>query len=151
MNLKKRDKGKKDEDMEPIWNWLYRKHGKIAYSPTEKIKGEWERGGMIKQMKTLNQAGKLKLVSAHDVRKKADELKHSGKLKSDDPDIIALAKIAKVKVLVVQRLIDIPSRARKTGHRGADSRLRADFKNLVGGAVYMTKSHSHLLRRDTCP
>ncbi|MDE0185651.1 MAG: hypothetical protein OXP71_09350 [Candidatus Poribacteria bacterium] len=150
-NFKKRDKGEIDEDMEPIWSWLYQKRGKIAYSPTEKIQGEWKKGGMINQMKTLNQAGKLKLVSADDVREKADELKLSGLLKSDDPDLIALAKIAKVKVLVVQRLTDIPRRGRKTGNSGADSDLRTDFKNLVGGAVYMTKKHSHLLRRDTCP
>ena len=149
--FKKREKGKIDEDMEPIWNWLDRKHGKIVYSPTEKIKGEWKKAGMTNQLGALNQAGKLKLVSADDVQKKADELRNSGKLKSDDPDIIALAKIARVKILVVQRLTGKPGRGRKTGHSGADSRLRTDFKNLVGGAVYMTKSRSHLLRRDTCP
>ena len=149
--FKKREKGKIDDDMEPIWNWLNRKQGKIVYSPTEKIKGEWKKGGMTNQLEALNQAGKLKMVSADDVREKADELKNSGVLKSDDPELIALAKIAKVKVLVVQRLTDKPSKRRKTGHRGADSDLRTDFKNLIGGAVYMKKSHSHLLRRDTCP
>ena len=99
--FKKRDKGQKDEDMEPIWNWLDKGYGKIVYSPTQKFRGEWLRGGMKNQMRALNQAGKLKLVSANDVEKKADALKQTGILRSNDWHIIALAKIAKIKVLVV--------------------------------------------------
>ena len=132
--FKKRDKGKKNEDMEPIWNWLDGKHGKIVYSPAEKIKREWLKGGMKNHMRTLNQAGKLKLVAAEDVQAKANVLNQTGALKSNDAHIVALAMIAKVNVLV-----------------SADKALHADFMNIVGGEVYVTKSHSHLLRRDTCP
>ena len=132
--FKKRDKGKKNEDMEPIWNWLDGKHGKIVYSPTEKIKREWLKGGMKNHMRTLNQAGKLKLVAAEDVQAKANVLNQTGALKSNDAHIVALAMFAKIKVLV-----------------SADKALHADFMNIVGGEVYITKSHSHLLRRDTCP
>ncbi len=132
--FKKRDKGKKNKHMAPIWNWLDGKHGKIVYSPTEKIKREWLKGGMKNHMRTLNQAGKLKLIPAKDVQAKANVLDQTGALKSDDAHIIALAMIARVEVLV-----------------SADKALHADFRAMVGGEVYMTKSHSHLLTRDTCP
>ena len=160
-----------DEDMEPVRNWLEGENGKIVYSSTDKFKNEWETGGgyelMIKLlypgsslpssirmgweqvMTQLQRMGKFKLVPAEVVQAKADALEQSGELRSDDPHIIALAMIASVKVLVVQRLPNTPRR----GVRGADPALQADFKdrNFVGGKVYITKSHSHLLRRDTCP
>ena len=67
---------------------------------------------------------------------------------SDDPHIIALAMVANVKVLVVERVYDDP---RRPEGRGRDSDLQEDFKNIVGGRVYQTKRHSRLLRKDTCP
>ena len=33
-----------DEDMEPVWTWLEKRNGKIAYSDIEKLKEEWNRG-----------------------------------------------------------------------------------------------------------
>ena len=84
----------------------------------------------------LQRRNKLKEISAQEVQEKVDELEQSDILRSDDPHIIALAIIAEVKVLVSN-----------------DRRLHEDFKNcnLVGGKVYQTKSHSRLLRNDTCP
>ncbi|MDE0637092.1 MAG: hypothetical protein OXI43_14740 [Candidatus Poribacteria bacterium] len=35
-----------DEDMEPVWNWLENKSGKLVYANTPKFEEEWERGGM---------------------------------------------------------------------------------------------------------
>ena len=103
-------------------------------------------------MMILQRMGKFKLLPAEDVQAKADALEQTGELMSDDPHIIALAMIASVKVLAVQRLPGIPSRGRRRP-RGADPELQKDFKdrNFVGGKVYITKSHSHLLTRDTCP
>ena len=123
-----------DEDMKPVWNWLDRQNGKIAYASTKKFEEEWERGGGIQLRRELQRRNKLKEIPAQDVQEKADELE--GKIESDDPHIIALAVIANVKVLVSN-----------------DRRLHEDFKNrdLVGGRVYQTKSHSRLLRKDTCP
>ena len=164
-----------DEDMKPVRNWLNRRNGKIVYSPTQKFRNEWEAGGGYELMRGLLQdqssnpsstiemdweqavmelqrMGKFKLVPAEDVQAKADALEQTRVLRSDDPHIIALAIIANVKILVVQRFSDTPigGRARP---RGADPALQADFKdrNLVGGKVYITKSHSRLLRKDTCP
>ena len=123
-----------DEDMKPVWNWLDRQNGKIAYSNTKKFEEEWEKGGGIQLRRELQRRNKLKEVPAQDVQQKAAELE--GKIESDDPHIIALAIIANVKVLVSN-----------------DRRLHEDFKNrdLVGGRVYQTKSHSRLLRKDMCP
>ena len=161
-----------DEDMEPVRKWLESENSKIVYSSTEKFRKEWGAGGGYELMINLlypgssppssirmgweqtiielQRMGKFKLVPAEIVQAKADALEQSGELRSDDPHIIALAMIAGVKVLVVQRL---PNTPRRGGRRGADLALQTDFKdrNFVGGKVYITKSHSHLLRRDTCP
>ncbi|MYC77484.1 hypothetical protein F4X10_17105 [Candidatus Poribacteria bacterium] len=126
-----------NEDMEPVWTWLEKRDGKIAYASTEKLEDEWDNGGMQNLRNQLRQAGKLKVVSFEDVQEKADELK--GVISSDDEHIIALALIADVKVLV--------------SYREGDGDLFADFKNreLVGGKVYTRKQHVHLLTKDTCP
>ncbi len=138
-----------NEDMKPVQNWVDKKNGKIIYSDTEKFKSEWLKGGMKEQMRTLTQAGKLKYVPAQEVQKKADEL--INEIESDDPHIIALALLTKAKVLIVQRLPDTPRIGKRRNPRGADPKLQRDFKNLVGGNVYITKSHSRLLTKDTCP
>lgn len=126
-----------DEDMEPVWTWLEKKGGKIAYADTEKLEDEWDNGGMQNLRNRLRQRGKLKVVSSEDVQEKADELK--GEIASNDEHIIALALIARVKVLV--------------SYREGDRDLFADFKNreLVGGKVYTRKTHARMLTKDTCP
>lgn len=122
-----------DEDMKPVHQWLERKNGKIVYSDTDKFRKEWDRGGGYTLRRQLQRRDKLKLVSAQDVQEKNDEIK--GEIKSDDPHIIALALIVEVKVLVSK-----------------DNKLIADYKVHVSqGKVYKTKSHSHLLTKDTCP
>ena len=127
-----------NEDMEPVWTWLEKRDGKIAYASTEKLEDEWDNGGMQNLRNQLRQAGKLKVVSSEDVQEKADELK--GEIESDDEHIIALAIVARVKVLV--------------SYREGDRDLFDDFrdKNLVGGRVYTRKAHAQrMLRKDTCP
>ena len=126
-----------DEDMEPVWTWLERRNGKIAYADIEKLEEEWNRGGMQNLRNRLRQRGKLKIVSPQDVEEKADELK--GEIASNDEHIIALALIANVKVLV--------------SYREGDRNLFDDFRDrsLVGGKVYTRAQHTHLLKKDTCP
>ena len=127
-------KNQSNEDMQPVWNWLEQKNGKIAYTNTRKFEEEWERGGLTDLIQQLQRTGKLKEIPARDVRQKENELK--GNIESDDEHIIALAMVANVKVLVSN-----------------DTALHRDFKNrdLVGGKVYQTARHKHLLTRDTCP
>lgn len=122
-----------DEDMKPVHQWLESKNGKIVYSDTEKFRKEWDEGGGYALRRQLQRRDKLRLVSDQDVQEKENELKDE--IKSDDPHIIALARIAQVKVLVSN-----------------DNKLIGDFKeNISQGKVYKTKSHRHLLTKDTCP
>ncbi len=137
-------KRQNNEDMEPVWTWLEKRGGKIAYSDTEKLEAEWNRAGMQELRDQLIQAGKLKRVPPQDVQERADELK--GKIKSDDEHIIALAQVAGVKVLISYSDYE-------SGQTG-DRDLFDDFRdrNLVGGRVYTKKSHAkRMLTKDTCP
>lgn len=137
-----------NEDMIPVRKWLYERNGKIAYSATEKIESEWKKGGMD-IYRDLSRAGKLKLVSEIEVQEKQAEL--HGQLVSDDPHTIALAIVARIRVLVVQRQEMEPRKGKKRPKRSADTDLVSDFKRIVGGRVYLNKTHKHLLTRDTCP
>ncbi len=138
-NQKNQDKNK---DLEPVREWLRNKNGKIVYSNTEKYKNEWKSGGMEHWAKERSRAGQFKLVS-DGVEEKEKELK--GKLRSDDEHIIALAIIAKVKILISYSDFPDPGKG--------DSDLFDDFRdpNLVNGSVYTKKEHEHLLTKDTCP
>lgn len=119
--------------MQPVRDWL-RRSGKIVYSDTDKVREEWTKGGGHNLRRELQRRNRLKLVSIQEVRQKENELK--GQIESDDEHIIALAMVANVKVLVSN-----------------DKKLHQDFKNrnLVGGKIYQTARHKHLLTRDTCP
>ena len=139
-----RFKKRNNEDMEPVWTWLEKRGGKIAYSDTETLEREWNGAGMPDLRDQLRQAGRLKIVPPQDVQEKADELK--GKIKSNDEQIIALALITGVKVLISYSEYE-------SGQKG-DRDLFDDFRdrNLVGGKVYTKKSHAQrMLTKDTCP
>ena len=84
-----------------------------------------------------SRAGKIKFFDKKRVEDRQRKL--SGKLprlKSDDPHIIALAIVAKVKLLV-----------------SGDKDLHDDFKNhpSIKGKVYQNQKHKKLLTPDLCP
>jgi hypothetical protein len=120
-----------NEDLKPVHRWLSKQYGKIVYSDTPTLRDEWKRGGS-RLLERLRQDGSLKLVSKSDVEARRESL--AGRIQSNDEHIVALALVAAAKVLVSN-----------------DQALHQDFKNLVGGSVYQTKSHAHLLGTDTCP
>ena len=108
------------------------RNGKIAYSPTEKMQSELNRHNkMREQFDRYRETDKLKLVPPDKVRRVMDDLRD---LQSDDPDIIALAQVAGVRLLV-----------------SGDTNLHADFKQIIGGNIYQTKGHQRLLKKDLCP
>ncbi len=86
--------------MMPVRKHVYIRGGKIAYCPTAKMEKEWKKGGMD-TYKEFSRAGRLKRVDEEKVLGKLSDLE--GELESDDPHVIALALVARVKVLVVQR------------------------------------------------
>lgn len=142
-------KNESNEDMTPVRKWVYGRGGRIAYSPIAKLLSEWKRGGGLELFRDLSRANKLKMVPEEEVEKKQIDLK--GELESDDPHIVALALVAGVKVLVVQRTKMEPRKGKKRPKRSADTDLQKDFKRIVKGNVYQTKEHAHLLARASCP
>ena len=87
---------------------------------------------MYKKFMTYRKAGKLKRIEPVHVEKEKQALSKL-KLKSDDPDIIALAQASKVKLLV-----------------SGDKKLHADFKEIIKGKVYQKKAHERLLTKNLC-
>lgn len=121
-----------NEDMKPVRNWVDGKNGKIAYSPVGKMKTELEKAPNVRrQFEQYRRAGKLKSIPVEIVEEKKSRLPP---LRSDDPDIIALAQVSEVKLLV-----------------SGDKDLYTDFKRIVGGKIYQTRAHRRLLRNDLCP
>jgi hypothetical protein len=135
-----------NQDMQPIRRWLAQKNGKIAYSDTGKFRDEWKSSGL--DITELNRAGRLRLIPKDDVLGKQVEIEED--LESDDPHVIALAIVARIRVLVVQRQPAEPLRGGRRRARGADTALQRDFKRLAHGSVYVTASHKHLLTKDLC-
>lgn len=83
----------------------------------------------------LARAGKAKRVDDEAVNKVATEVANTGLCRSDDPHIIALARVSKVRLLCSH-----------------DRDLHTDFTNqhLLSnprGKVYQTRRHGNLLRR----
>jgi hypothetical protein len=121
-----------NEDMKPVRDWIDNKNGRIAYSPVGKMKNELERYPKMRNRFTqYRRAGKLKDFSREAVER---EKKRLPKLRSNDPDIIALAQVSGVGVLI-----------------SSDTNLHADFKAIIGGSIYQTQQHTHLLKKDICP
>ena len=121
------------EDMQPVWQWLEKRNGKIVYSDVEKIKTEWDKGGGYELRRDLIRRDKLKQIPIEDVEERENQLK--GKVRSDDEHVIALALTAQVNVLI-----------------SSDKALIRDFKkHVTKGKVYKTKQHERLLTKDTCP
>ncbi len=124
-----------NQDMLPARKWLDNKNGKIAYCNTAKFRNEWQ-GKMQIQLKDWSREGKVKFLGQEDtikVQKEANQLQ--GKIQSDDEHIIALAMIAKVKVLISK-----------------DQALHQDFKaKIPDGSIYQKKKHKHLLDSVSCP
>ena len=136
-----------NQDMQPIRWWLAQKNGKIAYSDTEKFREEWKSSGL--NIRELNRAGQLRLIPKDEVLSQQVQIEED--LESDDPHVIALALVARIRVLVVQRQPDEPLKGGRRRARGADTALQRDFKRLARGSVYVTASHKHLLTKDLCP
>lgn len=118
-------------NLRPLRKWM-RDRGKLVYTPTRKMRNELEKcEGMKKRLVEYTQAGRIKEVEKDEVDAREAELRG---LSSNDGHIVALAIVARVKVLVSR-----------------DRNLHEDFKRMVKGRVYQNEKHQHLLRRDTCP
>ena len=121
-----------NKDMKPVKDWVDKKNGKVVYSPVGKMKTELEKAPNVRrQFEQYRRAGKLKSIPVEIVEEKKSRLPP---LRSNDPDIIALAQVSEVKLLI-----------------SGDENLHADFKTIVRGKIYQTSAHKRLLHNDLCP
>jgi hypothetical protein len=117
-------------DYAPLWRWIEEADGVIVYGG--KLAGELNRIEAARRyLHQLYSAGKAHREPDDNVR--AEEDKIAGKCRSDDPHVIALARLTGARVLC-----------------SADTDLHDDFKNLAlvprpKGRVYQTAKHARVL------
>lgn len=92
------------------------------------------RKDMMEQLAALDRKGQAKIISDAEVDNETEAVKASGLCRSNDEHVIALARVAKVRLLCAD-----------------DTALKQDFKTKTlidkpRGKVYNRKSHKELLR-----
>lgn len=126
------------EDMQPVFDWIKRRGGKLVYTTGGKFSEEFS-GRTKQRLDDYANVGRAKLIPYQEVKEKLNNLERN-LLKSDDSHIIALALAAKVNLLYTE-----------------DRNLIDDFKNplIMGtgnkGKIYSSAKNKKLLTRDTCP
>ena len=128
-----------NDDAVPLHQWLGRRNGAgmLVYSTGGKFKAE-VRGKAREKLRVYVQAGRAQLVPADEFSDDADKLRASGRLRSDDPHVLALARASGARLLYT-----------------ADQNLIADFKDrdLIRsprGKVYSSAANAHLLTSSAC-
>ena len=128
-----------NDDAAPIRQWLERPNGAgtLVYSTGGKFAGELGRRARTR-LAVYAQAGKARLVPTHRFSDDVDTLRTSGRLRSDDPHVLALARVSGARLLY-------------TG----DQNLIADFKDRYlirspRGKVYSSAANAHLLTPSVC-
>ena len=122
-------------ESEPIHRWLDKGWGRIVYSTGGKFQTELQPAAQRKLL-TYAQRGDARLIPGID--REVQALQKQGGLKSDDPHIIALARVSGARLLYT-----------------ADAALIADFKNSAlikpRGKVYSGPHNKKLLTQRACP
>ena len=124
-------------DAAPVRKWLNRGAGRIVYSTGGAFAREIGRRHRVR-LQALAQAGKASVVPAPRFADDERELGVLGRLRSDDPHVLALARATGVRLLYTN-----------------DPDLIADFKNkqLIDrprGRVYSSAANAGLLDRAVC-
>lgn len=98
-------------DYWPLWDWLEKRGGMLVYGGRLAANGELK--GARTLLVRLKQAGQAHECPKADVDREERLVKKMGLCKSNDPHVIALARISGARVLCAE-----------------DHPLEADFKNL---------------------
>lgn len=131
----------KDADSIPVINWLTdpQKNGCLVFGG--KLSKELDRVNNAKRfLKALNAKGRAIMVPKETVDAEEQVVLNKGYCRSDDPHVIALARLSGARTLCSK-----------------DNNLHCDFKNLhliskPKGKIYQDASHSHLLcHTSSCP
>ena len=120
------------DDYAPLWKWIKHKDGRIVYggrNRTELAKLNNVRG----RLKTLWSAGRALAEDDGIVDEEEKTVVKKNECRSDDPHVIALARVSGARVLCTN-----------------DRDLQTDFKdrNLVQaprGKIYKNANHAHVL------
>jgi hypothetical protein len=122
-------------DFVPLVDWLTspKKDGKLVIGGQLADELSAVRS-VTRFIRALSQAGRARLIPAQEVVAEQERIILTGICRSDDPHVIALARVSGVRVLCSQ-----------------DVKLHADFKNLElisapKGAIYQGAKHRRLLR-----
>ena len=128
-------------DFRPVFEWLHApdKNGCLVFGG--RLSNELaHRTDSRRYLRALLQAGRAYQIPDATVQSEEQRITDSGLCKSDDPHVIALARVSGARTLCSH-----------------DQALHLDFRNpkLIAkprGRVYQNASHTHLLRHDTtCP
>lgn len=119
-------------DFVPLWDWILQKDGCIVFGGRLATELERVKEG-ARRLRLLSASGKAQRVDAGIVNAEETNLKATGLCKSNDPHVIALARISRARVLC-----------------SGDKALHADFTNpnLVSapkGRVYQNATHAKVL------
>jgi hypothetical protein len=125
---------KNDPDYRIIRDFLFKKKIQVVYGG--KLREEYLKlSGVSRIVRILDQAGIAKEISDNDVEAEDRKLRRSARCRSNDTHVIALALVAKARLLC-----------------SADHKLHEDFKNrnIISnprGRIYQSTAHENLLKR----
>jgi hypothetical protein len=126
-------------DFRPVFDWLHApdKSGCVVYGG--KLANELStRTASRRYLLELSRAGRARLIPEGIIQPQEEELIRRGLCQSNDPHVIALARVSGARTLCSH-----------------DQKLHQDFRNskLVSkprGRVYQNATHTSLLRHDPC-
>jgi|SRR6185295_363130 len=122
------------DEFDPVRVLLLGRKGGAKVAIGGRLVEEYRKAGVLRIVLELDRVGRAFSVDEEAVSRWAVRLKKTGRCRSNDHHIIALALVAKVRLLV-----------------SLDRALHRDFTNpaLVAnprGKVYQSRRHAHLLR-----
>ena len=125
------------EDAKPIHGWLNKGWGNLVYSTGGAFADEI-RGRSRTKLAGYAQAGRATVIPAEEFEEDEQQLRDNEAVRSDDPHVLALARLSGARVLY-------------TG----DQALTQDFKDkqLIDkprGKVYSRARNANLLTQSTC-
>jgi len=127
------------EDFRPVMRWLLKRNGKLVYGG-ENARELFKVRAAVRAVQELRRSGRAHREEDGVVDAETDRVKDGGLCVSDDPHVVALARVSGARTLCSH-----------------DQDLHLDFRNreLISnprGMVYQNAGHAHLLRHTSgCP
>lgn len=118
---------------QPVIEWLTERDGRLVYGG-QLTRELFEIADVRRWLLVLDRAGRARQFPSSGVDSETEKVERSGICRSDDPHIIALARLSGARLLYTN-----------------DGNLEIDFTNKAlisrpGGKIYKRRAHSKLLR-----